>query len=83
MREVLKKKDEIRQTAKIYSGGNFDNCNRTAKQNVVLIHMELYLPHYIYRKEKEGVPLDGRQMKKKSSQALLSSVPGELLNSHY
>ncbi|KAK4298488.1 hypothetical protein Pmani_029172 [Petrolisthes manimaculis] len=63
VRKVLKKSDEIRQAAKIYGGGSFDNRSRTAKQNIVLIHMERYLAQYIHRKEKEGVSLDGRQIK--------------------
>ncbi|KAK4310004.1 hypothetical protein Pmani_018404 [Petrolisthes manimaculis] len=63
VRKVLKKSNEIRQAAKIYGGGNFDNRTRTAKQSIVLIHMEHYLAQYIHGKEKEGVPLDGRKIK--------------------
>ena len=80
VRKVLNM-DEIRQAVKIYCDSNFDNRSRTAKQNIVLIHMERYLAQYIHRKEKEGGPVNGRQINK-SSEALLSSVSGEMLNSH-
>lgn len=63
VRKVLQKSDEIKRAAKIYGGGNFDSRSRTTKENIVLIHMERYLAHYIHRKEKEGVALDGRHIK--------------------
>ena len=63
VRKILQKRDEIKQTAKLYGGGNFDKRSITSKKNNALIRMERYLAHYVRRKEKEGVPLDGRQIK--------------------
>ena len=63
VRKILQKRDEIKQAAKLYGGGNFDKRSITSKKNNALIRMERYLAQYVRRKEKEGVPLDGRQIK--------------------
>ena len=63
VRKILQKRDEIKQAAKLYGGGNFDKRSITSKKNNALIRMERYLAQYVRRKDKEGVPLDGRQIK--------------------
>ena len=61
VRMVYKNKEQIENAAKTYGGQMFDS--RSHCTNTVIIQMERYLAHYINRKEKEGVPLEGRHIK--------------------
>ena len=36
---------------------------RSQSSNNVIVQMERYLAHYVSRKEKEGVPIDGRHIR--------------------